>query len=170
MAGDEAGSSETQTVQRSCGAETSKQYSPENGVGQPSCNDATGKFDPSRTYTATYYSNDVKCGSNGKVADAPVGTVYATGSPSPSGHAGLCADGDEQVKVIQGRAMVGGSFQEEGMHVVIDGDKDNSQNAAAQGWAKAGFDLGGPYVRCGDDNGRKDSDNPTFEDSQADCG
>lgn len=168
---DEAGSTETQTVKRSCGADASKQYSPESGKDLNECkNPATGQLDPSREYNATYYSNDVKCGNTGKVADAPVGTVYAAGNPSgPSGHTGICADGDEQVKVVEGRAMLAGSDDEGGLHLVVDGDKSNSQSAA-RGWIKVGGTTAGPYVQCGDDNGRLDSDNATPDDTQADCG
>jgi hypothetical protein len=170
LAGDEAGSSETQTVQRSCGAPSSKSFSPESGAGQNECkNPTTGQHDDSRTYTATEYTNNVKCGSSGQVQNTPVGHVYATGTPSPSGHAGLCNDGTGAVPV-QGRAMVAGSDDEGGLHVVVDGDKDNTQNAAAQGWIKVGGTTAGPYVTCGDDAGRKDSDNATADDAQGDCG
>lgn len=117
------------------------------------------------TYTGSRWDNDVTC-SNGQVRQQGI-TVAAGGSPTSSGwgEAEVCNDGT--TSPVQGRALVGGSFEEEGVHASADGDKDNAEQG--QGWATAGANTDGPYTTCGDDDGRLDSTQPTAADSSEDC-
>ena len=123
------------------------------------------------TYRGYVYTNDVKCNS-GSTANAEGVRVYHNPQGTAGGGVGICNDGTGTVgsKVIQGRAAASGDATNGGT-VYIDGDKDNTQHAAAQGWARVDGKPGGaPNVRCGDDNGRKDATAPTSADAQNDCG
>ena len=122
------------------------------------------------TYQGVVWTNNVKC-RGGEKADAGGVKVYQQGQTS--GAVGICNDGTGPVgsQVIQGRASASGSATDGGT-VVIDGDKDNSQHSALQGWAKVQGKPGTtpPTYRCGDDNGRKDSTDATSDDGPEDCG
>lgn len=124
------------------------------------------------TYQATVWDNDVTCETTDSNAQStPVGHLSLDGDPSPTGwgQAGLCADGDEQVPVTQGRVYA--NLDPSGLSVTADGDKDNSQSAA-KGWATAtvNFAPAPPTIRCGDDGGRLDSSHAEDKDDQAKCG
>ena len=123
------------------------------------------------TYQGYVYTNNARCNS-GETANAEGVRVYQKQSGTTAGGIGICNDGSGQVgsRVIQGRAAAQGS--QEGGALYIDGDKDNTQHAAAQGWARVDGKFGpqAPSVRCGDDNGRKDATDPTNADGQDDCG
>ena len=160
---DANGSTEQERVQRACSAPADNRYS---APGPGDCqNGAT-------TYTATFYSNNVKCGSaNSPTPANPAGIrLYA----SQAGGVGTCSDG---ALPVQGRAGVTGGTN--GAKVTIDGDKDNAApngNESLRGWATAEVKPAAapPTVTCGDEHsqgGRADSDAPQAgRDSQAECG
>lgn len=176
-AADQAGSSETETVQRSCGAEHDDRYDPPSGAGLAECNDAEGNFDASREYSATHWTNDVSCGTEDEL---PSGVHSATGvsisgnaGQSGSGGAGYlqtCSDGDLP---IQGRFTLEGEIGTGGGDgtFTADGDKDNTPEQL-QGWAQV--DLGDQTVECGksyEEGGRADAHNQAEGDgSQDNCG
>lgn len=159
---DANGSTEQRTETRSCSAPADNRYS---APGPNDCkNGAT-------TYTATYYSNDVRCGaSNSPTPANPTGLrLYA----SQAGGVGTCSDG---ALPVQGRAGVTGGAN--GAKVTIDGDKDNAApngNETMRGWAtvQVAPAPAPPTVTCGDEHsqgGRADSDAPQAgRDSQAEC-
>ena len=155
------GSTEQQTVSRSCSAPADNQYSP---PGPGDCKDGAA------TYQATYYSNDVRCGDTNAVTPAAVGTtVYAGGDPTADGgNAGVCSDGTgPEPAPVQGRAGLSGSTSD-GARLVVDGDKDNG-NETAQGYLM----IEGTSYRCGQaysEGGKADSDTPEEQDSADDCG
>lgn len=160
---DQNGSSEQRTETRSCSAKADPHYS------APKGNDCKGKN--KKTYQATYYSNDVKCGDKNALTPAnPTGVrVYGSGDPTKqSGSVDACSDGSGAAPApVQGRASVGGS-PATGPRVVVDGDKDNG-NETAQGYLM----VEGTSYRCGhlySDGGKADSDTPEEKDSSEDCG
>lgn len=160
---DQNGSSEQRTETRSCSAKADPHYS------APKGNDCKGKN--KKTYQATYYSNDVKCGEKNAVTPAgPTGVrVYASGDPTKqNGNVGTCSDGSGAAPApVQGRASAGGS-PATGPRVVVDGDKDNG-NETSQGYLV----VEGTSYRCGhsySDGGKADSDAPEDKDSSEDCG
>lgn len=159
---DQNGSSEQRTEKRSCSAKADPHYS------APKGGDCKGK---NKTYQATYYSNDVKCGSKNALTPAnPTGVrVYVSGDPAKqTGSVDSCSDGSGAAPgAVQGRTSVGGSTAK-GPRVVVDGDKDNG-NETARGYLL----VEGTSYRCGhdyNDGGRGDSDAPEDKDSSADCG
>ena len=162
---DANGSTEQKTVARSCSAPADNRYS------APQGNDCktNGQFDGSKSYQATYYSNDVQCGTKNSPTPANPTGVRAYGSQA--GGAGVCSDG---ALPVQGRAGVSGGTS--GGKVTIDGDKDNAApngNETARGWATAEAGTGGPKITCGDEHsqgGRADTDSPQGRDGQAECG
>lgn len=165
---DANGSSERRTVTRSCSAPADNHYS------APGPNDCA---DPSGTYQATHYTNDVRCGEKNSPTPAnPTGIrAYAAGDQATqSGGVGVCSDGSGTAPApVQGRAGASGSTAS-GLKVVVDGDKDNG-NATAQGYVigEVRPAAAPPTVRCGDeyaDGGRADSDAPQARDTQAECG
>lgn len=156
------GSTEQRTVTRSCSAKPDPHYS------APKGNDCKGK---SKTYQATHYTNDVKCGDKNALTPAnPTGVrVYGSGDPAAqSGSVGACADGSGAApNPVQGRASVGGS-PATGPRVVVDGDKDNGPSQA-QGYVI----VEGTSYRCGhgySEGGKGDSDTPEAQDGSDDCG
>lgn len=173
---DANGSTETTTETRSCSDPADNRYS---APGPNDCKDANGNFDGSKTYQATKWTNDVKCGSKNQLtpeqANATGIRLYGAGDPAAqSGAVGMCSDGSGSApSVIQGRAGVSGS-PATGPKVVVDGDKDNA-NATSQGYVivEAKPQPAAPTVRCGDEydqGGRADSDSPQDRDTQAECG
>jgi len=171
---DANGSTETRTETRSCSAPADNHYS-EPGPGD--CRDADGNFDGSKSYEATHWTNDVRCGSTNSPTPAnPTGIrAYAGGDPTTSGgNAGICSDGSGTAPApVQGRAGASGSTAQ-GARLVVDGDKDNG-NATAQGYVVVEKAPGAsaPTARCGDeyaDGGRADSDSVQARDTQAECG
>jgi hypothetical protein len=159
---DANGSTEQEKVKRDCSAPADNRYS---APGPNDCkNGAT-------TYTATYWSNNVKCGSaNSPTPANPTGLrLYA----SQAGGVGTCSDG---ALPVQGRAGVSGGTN--GAKVTIDGDRDNPKlngNESLHGWAtvEARPAAAPPTVRCGDEHsqgGRADSDSPQARDNQGECG
>lgn len=162
---DPNGSTEQRTEKRSCSAKHDPHYS------KPTSKDCKGK---NKTYQATYYSNDVKCGDKNALTPAnPTGIrVYGSGDPAAqSGQMSTCSDGSGAAP-IQGRASVGGS-PATGPTVVVDGDKDNS-NSTMQGYIIVNAKPGSaPTYRCGDEydqGGRADSDAPEERDNAGECG
>lgn len=160
---DQNGSSEQRTETRSCSAKPDPHYS------APKGNDCKGKN--KKTYQATFYSNDVKCGDKNALTPAnPTGIrVYASGDPATqSGSVDACADGSGAApNPVQGRASVGGS-PATGPRIVVDGDKDNAPEQA-QGYLM----IEGTTYRCGHsyaDGGKADSDTPEDKDGSDDCG
>lgn len=125
----------------------------------------------------TVYENNVTCGTpdadGGDVpdVDGPAGNVYTTGDPAAqSGGIEVCADGSDEVTVVEGRVIAEGSAADGG-YVAADGDQDNaSVDPALAGWARVDVDSGGATVRCGDDAGNLDATHPGPEDGQDDCG
>ena len=175
---DANGSTEQKQVPRSCGAPADTQYS---APGPEDCKDAEGNFDPSAEYTATYYSNDVECGSEDALTpDTPTGvTVYGSGDPAAqNGRVATCSEGGSLpvAAPVQGRASFEGS-PATGPRLVVDGDKDNPQpngNATATGFVvvEAAPAAAPPSVRCGDEHaqgGRADSDSVQDRDQQGEC-
>lgn len=174
---DQAGSSEAETVPRSCGAEADDRYDPPSGAGLAECKDAEGNHDDSREYTATHWTNDVSCGTDDEL---PAGVHDATGvsvsgnfAPDGTNGAGYlqtCSDGDLP---IQGRfTLEGGAGSDGGAGTfTADGDRDNEPEQL-QGWAQV--DLGEQSVVCGksyEEGGRADAANQTEGDgSQENCG
>ena len=162
MADDFTGS-ERELRTLNCGGPYPKNQEP------PGAGECTGD---ATTYKGYVYTNNVKC-SSGAAANAEGVRVYHNPQGTTGGGVGICNDGSGAVgsKVIQGRAVASGSATDGGT-VYIDGDKDNSQHAALQGWARADgkFAPQAPTVRCGDDGGRKDATAPTGDDQQGDCG
>lgn len=159
---DQNGSTEQRTEKRSCTAKADPHYS------KPTEKDCKGG---SKTYDATYYSNDVQCGDKNSLTPAnPTGVrVYGSGDPAAqNGSLGACSDGSGSAPApIQGRASVGGS-PATGPRVVVDGDKDNP-NETSQGY----LIIEGTSYRCGQsysDGGKADSDTPEEQDSSEDCG
>lgn len=165
---DSNGSTEQRTEKRSCSAKADPHYS------KPTGKDCKGK---NKTYQATYYSNDVKCGDKNAVTPAnPTGIrVYGSGDPAAqNGQVSMCSDGggSAPAPAPQGRASFGGS-PATGPTVVVDGDKDNS-NTTAQGYIIVNAKPGSaPTYRCGDEydqGGRADSDAPEDRDNAGECG
>lgn len=176
-AADQAGSSETETVQRSCGADYDTRYDPPSGEGLAECEDAEGNVDASREYTATHWTNDVSCGTEDEL---PAGAHDATGvsisgdfaqdGTGGAGYLQTCSDGDLP---IQGRFTLeggGGAGGADGTFTA-DGDRDNTPEQL-QGWAQV--DTGGPSVECGksyEEGGRADAHNQADGDGgQEHCG
>jgi hypothetical protein len=162
------GSSEQRTEKRSCRAKPDPHYS------SPTRDDCKGK---SKTYQATHYTNDVKCGagSGGNPALAnPTGVrLYGGRGGDPSidtVRLSVCADGRGAVpNPVQGRVSVGGG-PASGFRVVVDGDKDNPTQQA-QGYLVV--DGMPPAYRCGlayGEGGKGDSDAEGPRDSSANCG
>ena len=163
---DNYGSTEQRTVTRSCTAKPDPHYS------APKGNDCKGK-NKGKTYQATHYSNDVKCGDGGGNTATPANPtgvrVYGGGDPATAtGSLSVCADGSGAApNPVQGRATVGGS-PATGPRVVVDGDKDNGP-APAQGYLL----VEGTSYRCGhaySEGGKGDSDAPEPQDGSDDCG
>jgi hypothetical protein len=159
---DANGSTEQERVQRACNAPADNRFS---APGPGDCqNGAT-------TYTATHYTNNVKCGgANSPTPANPSGLrLYA----SQGGGVGTCSDG---ALPVQGRAGVTGGTN--GAKVTIDGDRDNAKPNGSEsltGWAtvEAKPAAAPPTVTCGDEysqGGRGDSDAPQARDNQAECG
>ena len=123
------------------------------------------------TYQGKVWTNDVKCNS-GETANVQGVRIYHSQSGTTSGGLGTCNDGTGAVgsQVIQGRIVAEGST--EGGRVYADGDKDNTQHEAAQGWLRAEGTFGpsAPTVRCGDAAGKRDATQPEAGDGQDDCG
>jgi len=164
---DANGSTEQEKVSRSCSAPAHNHYS---APGPNDCkNGAT-------TYTATYWSNNVRCGSaNSPTPANPTGIrAYA----SQGGGVGMCSEGGSLpvAAPVQGRAGVTGGTS--GAKVTIDGDRDNAapnNNETLRGWAtvEAKPAAAPPTVTCGDEysqGGRADSDSPQARDNQGECG
>jgi hypothetical protein len=168
---DANGSTEQRKVSRSCGADMS-----DNHYSTPQGNDCktNGAFDKSKTYTATHYTNDVRCGSGVAPANPTGVHLYAS-----QGGVGTCSDGGDLPVdgPVQGRAGVTGS-QSSGAKVTIDGDKDNAapnNNETLRGYAvvEAKPQPAPPTVTCGDEysqGGRADSDSRQARDNQGECG
>ena len=174
---DADGSTEQRTVTRSCGADMSdNHFSTPQGS---DCRRADGSYDPAASYTATEYTNDVRCG-EGLAPANPTGVrVYAAGDPATqNGRVGTCSEGGSLPvpAPVQGRAGVQGGTSS-GVKATVDGDKDNAApngNETARGWATAqvGPAPGAPVVTCGDEfsqGGRADSDAPQSRDAQGEC-
>ena len=166
---DENGSSEQQKVQRACSAPADSHYS------APTSSDCKktpkGKYKGDGNYTATFYSNDVKCGEkNAQTPANPTGIrFYAGGDTSPSGGMGICSDGSGAAP-LQGRVGVKGGAS--GIQMTVDGDKDNAGPSQATGYAIVKVGPGGASVACGKGygtGGNGDTDNPS-DANQANCG
>lgn len=169
---DSVGSSETKTVNRSCGAAKDTHYDPPEGKGLAACK-TNGKHDPKKKYKATHYTNEVTCGSSNALAPEAAGvTVSGKQSGTAGGAVQVCSDGQLP---IHGRATAEGAVPTNGNVVgtiSIDGDNSNS-NDTAKGWARVDFSRSGAAVRCGKsyaDGGRADAGNPTSSDNQSECG
>lgn len=174
-AADSAGSSEAETVQRGCAEPEDPHYDPPSGQGLAECNDANGDFDPTATYEAIHYTNEVTCGTDHQIVPGTEAVgVVVSGDLQQAGTGGegflqACSDGDLP---INGRATLEGGAGAGGADgtLTIDGDQSNTPEQL-QGWAQV--DLGDQSVRCGQayaEGGRGDASNPTDEDGQEDCG
>jgi hypothetical protein len=164
---DANGSTETTTETRSCSAPADDHYSAPTDT---DCRNADGSFDADKTYQATRWTNDVRCG--GTNSPTPANPTGLRAYASQAGGIGICSDG---ALPVQGRA--GASGGADGGTVTIDGDKDNAApngNETARGWATVGVKPGAaPVVTCGDEysqGGRADSDSAQARDTQAECG
>lgn len=139
---------------------------PKKGEKVPDNQSPPGKKDcrtkKQKTYKGTFYSNDVKCGSDG--VNAQAAKVYTTGGPTGGG-VGVC--NDQSTVPIQGRFVFQGSSS--GFTVYADGDKDN-QNAQSQSWARLDLTPSGAEMRCGAEDGRRDATNPGKNDTRDNCG
>lgn len=166
---DDAGSHETETVERACDEPASKQYDPPSGADASECYDAEGTFLPDATYTATHWTNDVECGSDHQLVPGTegVGVRVSGNTDGSSGFLQACSDGDLP---INGRATLAGDPAAQQGTLSIDGDRDN-QPEQLQGWASV--DFGEQSVSCGEaygEGGRADASNPTGDDGQQHCG
>lgn len=163
---DQYGSSEQQKVTRACSAPADPHYSPPKGS---DCK-TKGKFDKKKSYQSTYSSNEVKCGSGDSLSGpTPAGLqVYGGGSQANmNGGMGVCSDGSLPA---HGRVTLTGGT--DGVKVVVDGDKHNTQADQATGYAIVKAGPGGGSVTCGkgySDGGPGDSDQPA-DAAQANCG
>ncbi|MBW3619486.1 MAG: hypothetical protein KY461_04525 [Actinobacteria bacterium] len=173
---DQAGSSEAVEEQRSCGAEADPHYDPPSGHGLDECT-TDGAHDPGKTYTATYYTNDVTCGTDDELAPGAHGATgvsvsgdFAQDGTGGAGYLQTCSDG---ALPIQGRFTLDGVVGAGGADgtFTADGDRDNSPDQL-QGWAQV--DVGDRTVTCGpsyDEGGRADAYNQAEgEGSQEHCG
>lgn len=167
---DANGSTETQRVSRACNAPADNRYTP------PGPNDCKNG---ATQYMSTHNTNNVKCGETNQTNTRNPSGVMGyrnTGNPTQGVSAGMCSEGGSlpaQVPV-QGRAGVDVT-PSKGAKVVVDGDRDNTQHPAAQGYviAEARPQAAAPTVRCGDEygqQGKADSDSPEGRDTQAECG
>lgn len=139
---------------------------PKDGQGVPNNQEPPGAGEcqgTATTYKGKVWTNNVKCASGG-TSIGGLATLYTTGGGT-SGGVGVCNDGGSVP--VQGRIVAQGSPN--GGSIYADGDKDNA-NEQAQGFARMDVDGGGPKVRCGDANGRKDASSPQPVDGQDDCG
>jgi hypothetical protein len=177
---DQAGSTEVDTVDRSCGAAEDPHFDPPKGEGLAECNDAEGNFDPDKTYQAKHFTNDLTCGEDDLIVpDTSVLNVNGDGDAGPGGGGGylqVCSDKDLPA---HGRITLAGEGDAGGFDgsVTADGDETNNfeGNDQATGWAQVNVDTSGsaPSIRCGKayaDGGRADASNPTDEDTQDQCG
>jgi hypothetical protein len=169
---DSNGSTETTTETRSCSAPADSHYS---APGPNDCKNADGTSNPSGTYQATKWTNDVKCGSSNRLASQQGINVYAGGDPMGSGgNVGTCSDGNgAAASPVQGRAGLSGSTAQ-GARLTVDGDKDNG-NETAQGYLVVEKSAGAsaPSYRCGqayNDGGKADTDTMEAGDTSEDCG
>lgn len=165
---DESGSTEAAQVSRSCGASADSHYVPASGKDSSQCYDKDGKFQSSRKYTATHYTNDVDCGNQNKLPGAAGTDVYSYGTAGADG--GYLSACSERTVPVHGRATARADA-DGSAEVVWDGDKDN-QEEVSQGWADATVSGDGPEYRCGQaysDGGRGTADAPTSQDNADQC-
>ncbi|MDP9181472.1 MAG: hypothetical protein M3P04_01685 [Actinomycetota bacterium] len=166
------GSTEQQKERRSCAAPADPHYSKPS---KSECRKKAGRYVAPSTdgkYSATHYTNNVKCGSKNEISPSnPSGVhVYGSGDPTtPSGGLGACSDGPVPV---QGRAGISGSPS--GLTVTADGDRDNNTPVTSDGtgWAVVSVGSGGASISCGksyDTGGHGDADVPA-DGAQANCG
>ena len=140
---------------------------PKSGQSVPSNQEPPGPGEcegTATTYQGKVWTNNVKCGSGGTDVGG-LAKLYTTQSGTTSGGVGVCNDGGSVP--VQGRVAAQGGPS--GGAIYADGDKDNA-NEQAQGFARMDVDGGGPKVRCGDAEGRKDASHPGATDGQEDCG
>ncbi len=122
------------------------------------------------------FDNDVECEEDRQTANVPLGSVFV-GAPNPNEvptdvdlGVELCADGDEELTLIEGRIGVeagGGDLtnpdpgnQPIGVAVFADGDRDNPEEA--QGWVSVQLNTrDGLVIRCDDSEGNQDATHPT---------
>lgn len=133
--------------------------------------------DSEETYQGYVWTNNVKCNS-AATADAHGVRIYHSNTGTTSGGVGICNDGTGTLGgavPIQGRAVAQGS--QDGGHVYVDGEKDNTQHEALTSFARADGKIGAgntpPFVnlwlRCADAGGRQDASERTEDDDQSDC-
>ena len=169
---DSNGSSEQQKVRRSCTAPADGHYSK---PAKNECRKKGGRYvAPSADgkYNATYYTNQVKCGSQNEVSPSnPSGLhVYGSGNPTtPNGGLGVCSDGS-----VPAHGRIGISGSPSGLTVTADGDKANNTPVTSDGtgWAVVTVGTSGPSVSCGksyDAGGHGDTDAPD-DGAQGNCG
>lgn len=165
---DESGSTEARTVQRSCGAGADSHYVPSSGRDANQCYDSKGIFQPSRTYTATHFTNDVTCGSENRITGSGATDTWLAGTAgADGGYVQVCSD---DFTPAHGRVTVRGDA-DGSVQVVADGDKDNPEETS-QGWASGTVSADGPSYRCGKsyaEGGRGSSDAPTSQDTDEQC-
>jgi hypothetical protein len=172
---DANGSTEQQTVRRSCTAPADPHYS---APAADECQkDDTGAYvAPSADgmYDATFDSNEVTCGdANREDPEANPSGIHVYGSgdaTTQSGGLGLCSDG---AAPVHGRIGVSGN-KDDGATVTADGDNSNSTPVTDKGtgYAVVKVGPGGASVVCGPDwasGGNGSSDDPAGA-SQAACG
>lgn len=173
-AADRAGSSEAEEVDRACDAPEDAHYDPPSGKDLPECQ-TDGAVDPSKSYKAIHYTNDVKCGTDDQLAPTHGATgVAVSGDTAQDGTGGngylqTCSDGDLPIQgrfTLEGEVGTGGGAGT----FTADGDRDNSPDQL-QGWAKV--DLGEQTVTCGPsyaEGGRADGHTQADEGGQEHCG
>jgi hypothetical protein len=154
-----SGSSESDTYDCELRDADGNVTQPQTGPGPDSDDDCTG----GSTYVV--HDNDVDCTDESTVpAQQGIG-ISVNGEPSQDGWFEAESCNDQSTGPIQGRAIVGGSFEEGGVHATADGDKDNPEQA--QGWATVAVTTEGPSVTCGNDADNLDSTESSG--TQADC-
>jgi hypothetical protein len=131
---------------------------------EPGPDDCPGEAED-ETYTGTVWTNEVTCNDDG-VPVGPAGNLYAFGSEDLAGGVGICNDGD--TVPVQGRIVLQGSM-DDGITAYADGTDGNSPEQL-QGWARVDVDGGGPQVRCGSEDGKRDATAPDPEDTSDNCG
>lgn len=138
----------------------------------PPYDDADDCTNGAETYSVHTYDNEVDCSPHRQTAvfaPYPNELVALNVGPygtSDGGGAEVCSDENQSTSAIQGRVMVAGSADH--LTVSVDGDADNP--GPTSGWVQANVDGNGPAVRCGDEAGNQDSQNPTEADDLSDCG
>lgn len=128
--------------------------------------DCPGEEDD-ETYEGYVWDNQVTCNDD-EAADLEIGKLYVHGDDSDlSGGVGVCNDGD--TGPLQGRIVIQGSMEDEGIAAYADGTDENEPDQL-QGWARVDVGTSGAEARCGADDGKRDATHPGEDDTMDNCG